>query len=464
MAVNIDWLDLKPLGWQPSQVSSWGSTSPEFSLPGKIYMPDVPTAGDTIASAIARGLTHVSKNKAVDSGESVPYGKYYNDVPQTWMIWQQPNNNPFSLNEAQSRARGQSADISCHLWVGETQEGQDWIEQNNPMWRWFYDELIDRYEARALVDGLPWYVSHNYGGNYLPEVYTLGLGDLNAKRALYTNPASAFPNCSYSPGGTLSRLNLHCAGVYNMYFDHRDTIFDKIFELEWAKKLVGNVVIFAFPVFESLPGFEHQVYTTDPVGKVGVSNKLPLPAGELLSLGYISAEWGDGLICWGQAFQRTTDSNRINVGLPEWGQGPGKYRWQPAPGSPSSFPYLPLHAGDFFPSGIHAANYDWLHWGYESHTKSMPTYSGERRYASYRIGSGAWREREVDGSDVVWAKRDKVGIASVKKEGNHRKIMYINPYADNISRPIEIRDPWDSNIIYSTSVCTPWIHVANTTI
>lgn len=461
--ISLNWIDFIPETYTPDQFAKWGDVSPNFSVePGKIYVPGTPMAGNTVVDSFNKGVTHASIHLVNASGETIPQTKWYNDVPRTFEIWGVPDA-PFRRNESQSRARGQAVNISSRLWVGETMEGASWLDPEFPEWGWFYQELIARYEAQKAIDGVPYYVAHDYGGPWGNDFYSLGLGGLNEKRAAYTQPKNALPSSFYHRKQQL--CNAHFGGVYVNYFDDRDTIYAKIFEMEVAERFGLVNGLFLFPVYEALPGWEHAIYTDNPAGKMGVSDKQPLPASDLMTYAYVAHDWGKALITWGQPHQATRNPNKLAVLPAEWGTlGPGKWRWQRATGSPTNFPFVDYFAEPTFPAAISTKQWDLLHWGIHAHQVSASTWGGEYRYATFRLSSGSWRPRETDGSDVLWAYRDKVGIARVRKQGDYRKIVYLNPYADGIARTIEIQDPWDSNIVYTSSVAGPGIHVANATV
>lgn len=460
---TLSWIEFIPDYYTPTQHGIWPSVSPNFNLePGKVYAPGVPSEGTTIANSFLKGATHASIHLSLNAGEPVPDTKLYNDVPRTFEIFQVPDA-PFRLSESQARAKGQSANIAPRLWVGETREGTSFLDPSYPEWLWFYDELITRYEAQKAIDGVPYYVAHDYGGHWGNNFYALHEGDLNVKRAIYTQPKESLPTNAYH--GNMQRLNMHLGGVYINYFDDRDVIYWKIFEMEAAAKFGLHPGIFMELVYEALPGWEHTIYTDSPAGKMGVSDKQPLPAFDVLSYAYAAHEWGDVLIPWGQPHMAITNVNKLSPLPGSWGTiGPEKWRWRPDAGSPSSFPFVDWQVERTFYAPMATKNFDLLHWGVMAHQQSMQTWGGDRLYATYRINGGPWRQRESDGSDIIWAFRDKVGIARVRRQGNYRKIIYLNPYADGVARNIEIKDPWNESIVYTASVAGPGIHVANATV
>jgi len=196
-----------PSGFNPAlQVPQFADVSPNNTLPSShCYVVPAAKQGWTTAQIMSKGVTHWTHNSVGDEGGDSAFfnnptyaKKGYNGVPRIREIfglsgppwW--PNG---FYNETQARQKGQQADIRWRLWVGETMEGEDYVPEGEPMWGWFYDELINRYEAQKAQDGIPYFVAHNYFTRW-PGAYNLGHDTQANHEALYNTPWQNWPLCA----------------------------------------------------------------------------------------------------------------------------------------------------------------------------------------------------------------------------------------------------------------------------
>ena len=458
---QLVWVNPVPASWVPANVSTWPEYSTAITLPeNKVYIQNPHTEGQTIAQLLRLGVTHYSQ-RWINTEAGLPAEKTYNDVPQTRQLLNLNfANGAFvkNITEGQARAAGRSMVLPA-VWVGETMEGDDWLEPSNANWGFFYDEISKRYQAQFRLDGKRRYIAHNYF-DILPKEYSrFNVAKLTDLRFVYSTPARYLPRGNF--GGSLSGTNTHVTGWYKGLPDDRSYIYEKLYAMQVSKKLGLYTGVFIFPVHEYLPGFSWYLEAKNPDGMLSRSDKAPLAPSELITAAYLALDEGDLAIVWETDFQRSPRTNDLVINY----TGKNKDIWAPASGigGPGTYPYRSV-SGDGFPY-YPQWTYDFFHWGILLYNQtSAVTEGGESKYAAFRLDGGPWIEPQADGSDVLDAWNDKRGLAKVTKKGSVATVSYLNPSADNIPHSIEIRNPDNAGQIWQGTVFSDMIHSVNLTL
>lgn len=452
-AEQLNWLDPIPQNWIPGLVSTWPEVSPGFCLPKeKMYVHTPHVQGQTIAETMKRGVTHYSHRWQRDEPD-LPKDCLYNDVPQIRTLFKlQPPYVPPRLTEEQARQCGRDVFLP-HLWIGESQEGTDFLSANDSAWRFFYDEVIKRMEARKAKDHRAYHVAHNYYSSMGPDFCFVNkkVKDL---AFVYQHPPAEWPTRPL-PEVVRKYCNMHVVGWYKNPPDNRDFAYLQIFQMEVAQREGLTTGVFLFPVYEYLPGFSNEIRLENPAGQFSRSDKAPLSPADLLMAPFLAFEYGDIYVVWDTDYKRSRNPADIRRSESKGGSD----IWMPATNSPGQFPYA-SGSGPDFPAAYAQWVYDMTHWGVLLYSRTAPTAGGRRAYAAFRLDNGPWIEPQPDGSDVLHAWDGKRGIASVRLKGRDACVWYLNPYADNQRHTIEIRHPSKPTLTWKGFVAGDGIHVA----
>ena len=478
---TLNWERSVPLAFNPvSQTSQWADVAPDMQLPsGHIYVNIASKKGWTQDLIFRKGVTHWTQGAVEDEGGNDAMRarfptKMYNNVPRTegmmglydagpdadgggYNLKWWPNG-PF--NEQKAREVGQTRDITPRLWIGENMEGSSYMPYDKPMWGWFYEELIKRFENQKAQDGIPYYVAHNYywlfgGVDGMPNPYSLGEATAAQHKALYsTDPSIWQPKTAFHNGNTLSKTNLVVLGVYMNVPDLTpDAVFADLHRMEFIKKLGKSAGIFLFGVHEWRPNWGWGIRY--PEGTLIRKDKLRLDPNFHMAYAFFAQEYGHVFVEWGVVPHQVASK----APLDEYpGIMAGGDFWYPN-GQTVAQPGFPHYGAYNAPNKFNFGGGDWSHWGTFLWQKTFgQVASGSPYYCKFRLNNGSWVEREANGADVVDAYFQKRGIVRCRISGNKIAIMYYNPYADNTRRTIEIQDPVDPSRTYTTTVCGNGIH------
>jgi hypothetical protein len=465
-----------PAAYDPSlQIPQFADVCADMTLPaGHVYVKPPTKQGWTTTQVMAKGVTHwiwgMSGDDNYYNSNPAYNKKRYNNVPQIRGIFGLPgpdaNGNWWPngfYDESQARAKGQQADITPRLWVGETMEGADWVPDNEPMWGWFYDELITRYENQKAQDGVPYYVAHNYFSRW-PTVFNVGQDTRANHEALYSTSWSNWPATMYTPGQTIGRPNTILEGVYMNVPDLiPQTIMGMLMHMELAQKMGKYTGLFVFNVHEWMPGFASRVNYPGE-GTFYRSDKMPLDPNIQIALAFLSQEYGNIWVEWGlNPFQPASRKpiDYYNV------IHDGKDFWYPAgqttPANPCPF-YDQDNGQPTYGGGL-AYLGDMPHFGMVLwNSTGGQVAGGTAYYATYKIDGGNWINRQANGSDVVGAYFEQRGLARVRILGNKMLIVYFNFFADNASHTIEVQNPLNPGQTFVGTVCGNGVHAVVVTI
>lgn len=506
--MNLTWNKRIAANWNPSSlVSQWDEAFPDMTLPnGQIFIYPPPKESSTIENIMRKGITHWSPKWVVNERggdtsafESDPaYAKkIYNDIPRIrdifglnpvcmatnpdgsciWYSWW-PNG---FYNESQARAKGQSVPINARVWVGETEEGDDYVNEGHPMWKWFYQELKARYEAQKAVDGIPYYLCHNYFLRFGNNLYSLEHGDNSQaqKEAIYaesnTSNQAIWKPGLYTPGGNLSDTNTIVTDIYMDNPNHQVAeVYQALYAMDVSRMMGYTTGLCVFNRQEWLPGFAARFplaagkgahpYQDVPAGTFERSDKAPVDPNLLLSLPFLCREFGNLYMNWGAKVKASANPRAIfyynevhqgkDIWMPDSG-GQDNYPGYISPGSENGRrsseqePYL----NDL----CYMGNMNW-------NTVAGPVAGGQFGYCDFRIDGGTWINKTAHKSDVVAAWYQKRGVVRYRVKGNQLMIMYWNGFGDNQKRLLEVRDPFNSSVIHTAMVCGNGEHATRITI
>jgi hypothetical protein len=454
-----------PSGFNPAvQVSQWAEVSPNYTLPsGHCYVLPPNKQGWTMSLINSKGVTHWTRNSVGDEGGNDvfladPYfaKKGYNGVPRIREIfglsgppwW--PNG---FYNEAQARQKAQQSDIRYRLWVGETMEGEDYVPEGDPMWGWFYDELINRYEAQKAADGVPYFVAHNYFSRW-PGIYNLGHDTQVNHESLYNTPWQNWPATHFHPGHSLGRPNAIVEGIYVNAPDLApQQMLQAIMHMELADKMGKVPGLFLFAVHEWHPGFAKRYIF--PEGTLYRSDKTPLDPNLHIALAFLAHEYGKIFIEWGAGGYQSATMKPVDY-YPSVHDG--KDYWYPLGSSTVQNP-CPFYAQSG-PNRYTGGGGDLTHFGVALWAATgAQVEGGTPYYATYRIDGGSWIQRTSNGSDLVSAYFGNRGVTRVRILGNKMLICYFNlKYADNQPHSIEVQNPLNPAQTFTGTVCGNGVH------
>jgi hypothetical protein len=462
---SIQFVNPIPSGFDPStQVPQFADVSPNASLPtGHNYVAHPTKQGWTTAQVFNKGASHWMKNGVGDEGgndvffNDAFFGKKgYNNVPQIREIfglsgppwW--PNG---YYNETQARQKAQQCDIRWRLWVGETMEGDDYVPESDPMWGWFYDELINRYDAQKAQDGVPYFVAHNYFARW-PGIYNLGFDTRQNHESLYNTSWQTWPVTLYHPGQTIGRPNLIVEGIYVNAPDLApQQMLQSLMHMELAQKMGKSVGLFLFAVHEWHPGFAHTFDYSE--GTLYRSDKALLDPNLHIALAFLAHEYGNTFIEWGAAHYQSGTKKPVDYYPPVHD---GKDYWYPTgqstPSNPCPF-YAQTGNNRYYGGGGDLSHFGVALWA----ATGAQVEGGTPYYATYRIDGGSWIQRQANGSDLVAAYFENRGVARVRILGTRMLICYFNPkYADNLSHTVEVQNPLNPNQTFIGTVCGNGVH------
>lgn len=459
-----------PSAYDPSlQIPQFGDLCPDMTLPaGHVYVKPATKQGWTTAQVMAKGVTHWAsggtESDAYYNASSQYSKKRYNNVPQIRSIFglsgPDTNGNWWPngyYNESQARAKGQQSDITARLWVGETMEGADWVPDTEPMWGWFYDELINRYDAQKAQDGVQYYVAHNYFSRW-PTVFNVGQDTRANHEALYSTSWSNWPVTMYTPGQNIGRPNTVLEGVYMNTPDLvPQTLLGMLMHMELAQKMGKFTGLFVFNVHEWFPGFASKVNYPGE-GTFYRSDKMPLDPNIQIALAFLAQEYGTIFIEWGlNGFQSPTKKPIDYYSIIH----DGKDFWYPTgqttPANPC--PFYSDRDSNRYGGGL-AYLGDITHFGIVLwNSTGGQVAGGTPYYATYKIDGGSWINRQANGSDVVAAYFESRGLAKVRILGNKMMICYFNFFADNLTHTVEIQNPLNPNETFVGTVCGNGVNV-----
>jgi hypothetical protein len=470
-------LNFVPQSYDPEkQFFQWGSVGKDISLPkGHVF---VLRKGIWPLNQIAKkGITHFSNYDLpwqTDLSEVTRLrnaGLTYNDVPKEVTIFNlQPNgedrwengynlkywkNGPLSDQESINAAN--QTDIGHALWIGETEEGAGYMPSSMRMWKVFYKRLNERYKEHFGKRDIPYYIAHNYY-TPLPLTYDLDMISIKDAKRLLTMAPSEMPYSEYSPGGNLSSTNLIMEGIYLGPPDIQNSgVFKTVFKLETIKHLGYSGGIFLTGAHEWRPNNLEKYSYQD--GVYYNYSKMPLDPSVVVNYGFLAQVFGKVLVEWG--------TSGIQEGIKMWDKNWMSGLWIPESTGKleyfnnqhaSSFPYL-AESNTF---GGFNGSQDFCQFSQQLFTDSYALVEGgQDEYLKFRIDGGKWIEPEnFKANDIINAYHEKRGIVHSRRLNEKTVWFYLNPFADNTQRDLEIILPngqvvvkkVSGNIVHVTSV------------
>lgn len=465
--VSVDFVNPIPAGYDPAlQIPQFADVCPDMTLPDRhIYVKPSTREDWTTVQVMKKGITHWTHG---DTGDDAYFRatpayatKAYNNVPNIRQIFGLTYTNgtywPNGLfDEAQTRLKARQCDISSRLWVAQTMEGDDYVEEHEPMWGWFYDELIDRYDAQMAEDGVPYYVAHNYFTRW-PNVFNLGMEARATHQALYDTNWTNWPATLYTPGQTIGRPNTVLEGIYLNAPDILPLqVMNALWHMELAAKMGKFTGLFIFNVLEWHPGFVAQVNYPGE-GTFYRSDKAHLDPNIQIAVAFLAQEYGTIFMEWGHrrlqpvSKKPITYFNEVHDGKDFWFPSGHESPANPCPfyqrGEPHQYSAGQACLGDM----PHFGTVLWNMTGGE-------VAQGTAAYATYRLDGENWIERQANGSDLVAAYFEKRGVTKVRILGNRMLICYFNLFADNLPHTVEVQNPLNPAQTFTGSVCGIGVH------
>lgn len=458
-----------PSNYDPAERNpQWIETSPPMTMPaGRVYVKPPNKDTYTLAQAMSKGVTHWSKYWVQDEGGEQKFrndptykNKEYNDVPRIRELfglnyanrggWGNKGYNPDwwpngPYSEQEAYEIGRRYNDPSQLLINETMEGDDYIPENNPMWRGYNRGVREVMDAR----GLPYKFAHNYFTRFgqFPNsnFYRLNEATVAQHEFLYEKPTDQWPTSLFSPGQSLAHTTLAVADVYINNTDNVDKyLYGAIFLMEVMKMMGKEGGVFAFGVHEWLPGWATQIQL--PNGVFERSDKKPLDPAILMLLPFIAQEWGTTYVDWGLNIKANSDKSKI-INISEW--APGKDRFYQNGQVKQYDGYAPNN--NYF--GINQYVGDFTHYGMLNwRDVAAPFMNVTPKYLTYRVDGGAWVQRKANGSDSIHAYYNKGRTVRGRFNANSALIYTFDLFADNRKHVLEVQNPNNPNQTFKGTV------------
>ena len=449
--VSFQWLKPLPNSWTPGPHGQWPDVAPLATLPAsKIYGGFILREGQSAASCFARGMTHHEAGLFTPAGETIPVSKRYSGALRTENVF--GSTQADTLSESAIRTAAQQYWGKYGLWVGEANEGNGYVHADNQIWQWFYPELRMGLSIDAKI-------AHDYGTNWREPAYSFTGKSPSDFQFVYNQPVSEWP---YSQAKSLiDKVDINFYEWYRVLADDENAIYQMLFQLEVSRRSGFMPGVFMFHHLESKlgpahgPGFSYEVdMSNHPTakGKLYRGDKPLNQVHELLGVPLMALEWGDVFVYWDGTRTHSNDITKVNTYANEFDQpGADKDYWAPNPGQPASFPYT-YTGGTRYPTNPEFT-YDMMHFGGPGrYAKLAATEGGTPVYATFRINGGSWITPQGNGSDVLAAWGGTRGVCRVRVVGNKVRVTWVDPYAANTSRTLEIKHPTQPTVILGTEV------------
>ncbi len=455
------------------QYTDWDNLIPDMKLPaGKAWISYAQKTKYSNDRAFNQGATHLSMHSLpwdTDMNEverSRDLGRSFNGVPRTEIFmnlqptcqgdgpndWSTaPNGTRYNkcwwpngpLNEQQAIEKANQADISNAMWIGETGEGNSWIASGNPMWKFFYKRLKQRYEEKFGARGIKYYIAHNYGGGFAADTALLNSSVFGIAKSKYKEllrkTKDEFPQSDFSTNGSLENTNLILGSIYLGSPDSAmDSLYSSIYSLINVKLHGLNAGIFLFGVHEWRPNnlYEYNY----PEGKYFTYNKIPLDPSTHIAYGFIAQVYGTLFNEWYPG--NPTGTNKLKYFNQNCGLDVGL--WFPIGSTNASTQCFPLSDGtnnQHFFDYLGAPELSAFSQKLYADTFGQ-TNGGQMQFLKYRLDGGAWITPSTFSIDeIVDAYFEKRGFVQAQTKGNKISWFYLNAYADNKTHRIEVELP-----------------------
>ncbi|WP_025763687.1 hypothetical protein [Dyadobacter tibetensis] len=335
-------------------------------------------------------------------------------------------NGPF--DEATATSKADLVQPLDAVWIGETLENASWIQQDVPMWGWYYKRLRQRYEAEFGSRNIPYYICHNYF-QLGRDLITKGR---QAAKDIIREPASQTGLQVYLKGGSLTNTNLITTAVYLGAPDAQlASLYQDVYDMVLNRRMGYEAGIFLAGFHEWKPNnlFRYEY----PEGTFYTFNKLPVDPNVIQAYAFLSQIYGKVFVEWGGAGKQTL--RRFSF---EWAKG----LWYPhgSKEPQEGFPYY-SNTNDYY-SGYNAS-VDFSAFGLNLYAQTFAKVDGgKRQYLKFRIDNGPWIDPEQDYADeVVNAYYDRRGFVYSQSKGGQVAWFYLNSFADNRSHQLEVQLP-----------------------
>ncbi|PWJ55561.1 hypothetical protein CLV98_11337 [Dyadobacter jejuensis] len=461
-----EFIDPIPDGYDPNlKTSQWADLLPPFKLPkGHVFF--VNRGEWPVNTMLSQGVTHISHFQLPWEDINEVHrlkqaGLTYFDVQRLENFLQlKPTNGPDDYSKGYNKRwwphgpfdqqtsiqKANEIQALDAVWIGETLENASWIQQDVPMWGWFYKRLRERYEAEFGSRDIPYYICHNY---FQLNRDLITKGREKAKRII-RQPESESGLGVYLKGGTLTSTNLITTSVYlGAPDDQVGSVYKDIYDMILNKSMGYEAGIFLAGFHEWKPNNLFAYHY--PEGTFYTYSKLPLDPNVIINYAFLSQVYGKVFVEWGGAGKQTRRDFS-----PQWAKG----LWFPdGTHSPQEgFPYYSKDDGYY--SGYNAS-IDLSAFGIRLYTESfgrLQGNAGSRQYLPFRIDKGPWIQPAQEAADeVVDAYYDRRGFVYSQSKGGKTAWFYLNSFADNKKHLLEVKLP--NGRIESRTVAGNSVHV-----
>lgn len=458
-----------PSWWNPAGTpfAKWPLQAPLVDpIPGKVNIQKPVKAGQSAASLLARGATHINVTK-VPSGESVPATKLFSGEVGSQTLFSglsytikaggsATNGKDKVYNEADVKERGRSYG-NYPIVMFESMENGEWDADSTVM-GWVLDGVKERQDQLFGVGvGLR---THNYysvwGGYDSNFWFKHWLNDVPMNyEFVYRYPQSEW--ATQKPGVTIPSLFTSGKANLSMEAHYRHHNYNEIhylpserFRMQLAKKIGLKAGLIVRPDNENI-GFSTVTNLTSPAGVFARKGASPLDPSDAVSSAFFAWWDADLFALWHNPLGKPDNVNNLmtpydttpDVWIP---QGGAKVVGRP----PAGFTYS-SDANDRWYGG-HSNHYDYHHFGLALYRTAMATEGGTKGTGAYKIDGGAWVEPNPYGAEILHAQAYKRGMFEYRIKDNTITVVYWNHFADNNVHEVTLRNPLNTAITWSGKV------------
>jgi hypothetical protein len=359
--------------------------------------------------------------------------------------------NADNMTKSQVRAAAEQSNVTkCYM--NQVQEGDYAITSASNQACWYNERVKEKqdeyFPGQNPING------GEYGDQAMGQPDFLHSGNAIAQNGTLANQAAAragldFFSKTFTANDSTTKMLADVHSGYNcrMYpttplggeqWIHRMLYMMQRYKVAgWGTKWH---VLFPWPFYESTgsnvahSGWPYAFNLTNPAGVFRSYGHLPMEENFAMAVGYLWCQALDGvtnraILPWSNSQGYTTDINKQSKGGP-----PVKPNdeWLPAPGSPSSFPYIssgqlsypqePQYAYDAIDQGMRM-------W-YRSYV-AMGSTEGTKAFASFSLNTGStWTDPHPGGvHSILHGLANRYGIAQTEATGSKIKWSWCNPFA-----------------------------------
>ncbi|GAB3937329.1 hypothetical protein [Larkinella terrae] len=355
-----------------------------------------------------------------------------------------------NMTRSQVRTAATQANITWML-NHQMQEGEYYIAAGSNQAYWLMEKWLEDLEG--FFPGQNYISAGNYGDSSMGQPDGMNKDNAVSFNGTLANATAAkaglpFFQSAFSAigGGTKTLADVHTGyncrfyptlHIGNEYWIHRMLyMMQRYVTAGWGTKWHQ---LFIWPMFESTgsdvahSGWPYQFNTTNPAGVLDKFGHTVMAINQCIAAGFLWCQAMAGVtnrcvLVWNNTNGYSADINKQGATYP--GSKPAD-RWNPAPGSPSTFPYV--GDGQLSYPGEPLYPFDAIHEGINMWYRSYLDLGGEgtKAWAAYSLDNGStWVDVDPGGTkSVIYGMANRGPVVSTEDYGSKRKWVFHHPYA-----------------------------------